>query len=461
MRNNVAAFFLIGNSSVQLSFVVASKVTMFWRTLYYLIPCGPDLIDMKTILLLLGLSATGLWAQHVSVLPFGGTSSFESGAHNTSGFRMADLPKIRIDSAVQQRYDSSQQAWVNFAKILLVRNSEGLIVREEEYVRKSMEDPKWYLVFTTHYTFDAAKKLISRTLQEYLADTVYMMFKTEYTYNGEGKVVSVLKSSLYPGWKLLKTTSKEVYTYANGRINFNYHYSLTGADTLALAYQRVYAYDVEGRNVAQYQYRWNQQLQEYDSLTASTLFEYNYYTMTKTERRSGPGVSWILLEKSESTYDWSRNLVLLTEYTWDVLKNDWRPQNNQEFTYDDVPAEDVDWGGLQIDFKNRLTHMHLSSYSSKGWELSGKLKYYYSDIVTSSQDRTIGNVVLAYASGSMLYLAEGVSSGIDLKVYDLQGRQVFGQTVTGNVSLLAFTSGLYLFEASSQGQVQRGRFVVE
>lgn len=329
----------------------------------------------------------------------------------TEGFKSNLVLKQRLDSTLNQYYDSESGNWITYYK-------------QSFFYNQNNEN-------TLTYSFEPDNESTG-----WLVDSI----KNEYTYNTDLNITENLWLKFNPVSTQWEPYSKDTYTYnASGKIlqYITYSWDIDAGDWV-LDYRDDYTYDA-GTGLAT-------QLLEYSTLDNAAVAEY----------------------KDEFKYDTDGNLSEDIWYTWNPETSTWEPEYKSEYQYDpSISRDEIIMPHLDYEFNHKLTKMINSEWASgsSSWNQMDQLVCYYSDLtntgLVSKQQENLE--VFPNPATDIVHFNTGSGNHPSLiELYNAAGRKVLSQELDFNRQLPVneLKNGLYFYTLTRNNRILKGKILI-
>jgi uncharacterized protein YkuJ len=380
-------------------------------------------------------------------------------------------------------------SWENFTKTSFVP------IKKKEYTYDANGNRTLYIYYywntTTQsfvpsnkfeYTYDANGNQVlsisygwSTTTQSFVPN-----YKSEYTVDANGNQVL----SISYGWSSTTQSfvpeSKSEYTVdANGNQTLNiYYYWSTTTQSFVLNGKLEYTYDANGNQVLSISYVWSSTTQSfvpsykieytYDA-NGNQTFSIGYYYSTTTTNTTP---SFVPNGKGEYNFDTNGNQTLSIRYSWNTITQSFVPNDKIVSSYNNglIASKMIyywygDLGVFKPSFKteyaiildtatqlNRMGVSYMYDTNFNVWNLIGgeesKSYYYYTKTGELSTQMSENGLLLLYPNptSELLYISNPKLSSLDVRIVDLNGKQMYSRTIQKDVPLdvSSYTQGMYL-----------------
>jgi len=281
-------------------------------------------------------------------------------------------------------------------------SSENLILHE--YFLKGEDSVSWVPGYKDEYTCTANSRLAYRSFRDAYLNVWVLAAKTETENNSSGKVILETITGWNPDSVSWVNDSKTEYTYietSNGR--------------------------------------------ECPELVLTSYWNHLQNTWT-------PG------SRQEFTYDSKGDLAVYIESEW---YGNWEPHNKETFSYNDqFSCNELVVPELFMNNPTYFNHMLTdcsvySTLNSPGWESSGAMQYYYSEMVyTGIPEHTMPGLTIYPnpARNSVSFSWEAHEPSLQLEMYSASGKRVLQQSIHPGreIPVNHLAIGLYLCRLSNE-----------
>ena len=155
--------------------------------------------------------------------------------------------------------------------------------------------------------------------------------------------------------------------------------------------------------------------------------------------------------KEESAYDSNGNETLSAGYDWDIAISQWIGKREEEWTYNDKGSMTLD---IWSDWDTTISQ----------WVSNGKTSYYYSEhnFIPESPEKHI-NICPNPASVCITFEVTDISESARVEIFNNQGKKVLEQKlpVNGQISISRLGKGLYLYRINNNGNIYKGKIIIE
>lgn len=319
------------------------------------------------------------------------------------------------------------------------------------------------------YVYDDNKNLTQQKTLRYVDSTATWVNErlTENTYNADGE----LEESIISIWaenQWAKYTKTEFTNNDEGVLIQSFSY-IWENDEWKIWWKDDYTYDGNGNLtlfvISQYFIsEWMEALKyeyTYDTDGNMTSESESWYDLMES--------SWTKLFLTEYVFDNHGNLIELIDTDFD-----WEEKSKGVFTYNnDYSRNDLLLPYLFVsDFPQLFNHMIPETESfvwddgSQQWISIGKSMLHYSEHTVSDITSNSITDVQVYpnpASDYVYFELTDNSTSISLEVFDMQGRMVIDQEISGKqqVSVSHLDKGLYVYKMKNDGNLQSGKIMIE
>jgi hypothetical protein len=340
-----------------------------------------------------------------------------------------DVYVKKLDSLVQQTYNSLSASYTNAIKQVYTYDANGNQLTQLSYVWNATIN-KWQNAYSYSYVYDTSNNDIQETVLAWNTTTNKWQNnqKNIYTYDVNSYLVQKDDSL----WN--STTSKWVYLSQdiyNNNVNGN---PLT---------RETYAYNTFGLWQELYKYAYT-----YDANDNNTITNYSIY--------------------NPSTYAWENNAQTY-QYTYDSNSNQTSEidqvnsvdTNKYQYTYNNSYTTQQlmlpQWLQQKMPHNhNQLTSEQIYTYSAGSWIQAGQAQYYYSPILgipNGINNTSSTSVSLSPNPATDMVQVKWTDDNASLKlaIYTLGGQLVWQQTVSNNaiVSIGNLPAGVYIYNLSN------------
>ncbi len=407
----------------------------------------------------------------------------------------------RVIQKISRNYDDFTFELGNTTREEITYNSNGDVVLNIAY------DEAGTVIGKIEHTYNVDNLLIQRSefSWNFNIESISEDRRYTYSYNVDGKLEE--SSLTYFVSNILIGVFQEEYVYNDtGQLIENYTFFLDETETVTEITRTDYSYDIYG-NI-------NQELnyEPIDSLSSEWIVkdilgfvfdeDGNQLEFTLSVWDENLSV-WYVRYRDVFTYDsngyqidyfkqvWNDSLMILSNttkeeyernsigdvetayyYTWDILNAEWEVSTRREYTYDAsilpeqliLPDELGDWHnfkGKREEFVN-----YFWDDDEGVWLPHLRNRYHYSeqDLSTNVSD-VFESDILIYpnpTSNFIVFDVENIDTYSKVQLFDMQGKNVLTRTISPNNRLYVnyLSSGVYLYEFHNDGQVHRGKIVI-
>lgn len=224
-----------------------------------------------------------------------------------------------------------------------------------------------------------------------------------------------------------------------------------------------------------------------DAVTDSIDFKYNLKGDIESRTkyyRDDPDYIWVAAEKIEYSYDSNRKLIteftylpktnppdgniilsLKSEYYYDSsygVKELFLPYEFNDFSADRYLMMSNKWNFLisyKIDERINYTNPPL-------WTIDRRIKYYYSDHLTTRTEEHRKNETTVYPNPAEDYIVVdlgSISQPSVFELFDIHGRIVLREEIhqTHRIQVSQLQRGMYIFKIQLQNQVTTGKILLQ
>jgi hypothetical protein len=416
-----------------------------------------------------------------------------------TNLKSAIIPTHRLDSMVNEVYDTISKTWVKHGMHYFIYDANGNSTLEYSYY---WEKYKIDYAYKYEYTFNVKGVETSGIDSEWdtIANKWVNKYKNENTVNANGKPLLYIRYE----WD---TTNN---AWINSRKD-EYSYDANGNNTLEIVsywrnskwengYKYDYTYDSNNNNISEIEYDWSSTDEKWEN---SRKYEYTYdtsgnMTLELESDWDKETSKWINSTKSENTYNTKIIAALSIRYDWNINSNKWIARSKSENTIDTnnnftgsvssefdtltktwfvYSKEDFifnnaySYNDLLIpnDFRGDksflFNHMLLTDIRNSTYG-SSKVSLHYSANGTIIRNLSATNIIL-YPNPTSEFISfkfNNTSKKITAQFYDITGKLVLSQTVANEekIKVSPLTKGLYIYKIMNEGEtIQKGKMVIE
>lgn len=296
-------------------------------------------------------------------------------AKSQTTLKSAEILKQRLDSVVNQEFDSSGK-WINSSKDLYTYDSKGNET-SESYYEWDKSTSKWVGSEKGEFTWDSNRNITLNIWYEWDLTSKKWVgdYKSENTYDAKGN------RTLYMSYDWDKTSQKWAASYKNEST-----YDANGNPILHINYD----WDITSQKwVGSFKYEntYNSSGKETLEITSYASSPGNWYVSSKSESTYDSkgnltlqlnsnwveqDKKWVVNYKYEHSYDSRGNEILYTSYNWDIAANKWIGNYKYEYTFDSNGNVILD---ISYDWDKYTDKWVIESKSESTFDSNGNLSF--------------------------------------------------------------------------------------
>lgn len=394
--------------------------------------------------------------------------------------KSAKAIKQRLDERIIEAWNDINSRWVNSGKFEYTYDAGGNLTMQVSSNWKESASA-WVLNLKGEFTFDENGFKVLDIYNKW-NDTISQwipLSKYEYTFDANGNM------TLHSWYDWDVNTSRWVADR-----NLEYSYDASGNVTLEATFlwekstsqwvpliKKEYTYNPNGQMTLEIWSNWTQSTGEwvFTNKYDNTYDANGNRTLRLWSRWEGHFNEWGgAIQKREYTYDLNGNPALQFIYYWTYSNRQWEGANKDEYAYDFTyglselimpPLKKFIPDNSEC-IKNMPTDYIIYSYNSGTWVKDKKGTYYYSEIEilgVSEIEESDVKVFPNPASEFMVFDIDDSSTSATVELFDIQGRKVLSQQLSGNkqVSIRHLDKGLYVYNLNFNGRLYKGKIVVK
>jgi len=345
------------------------------------------------------------------------------------------------------------------------------------YYHRDSASGNWILYYKEEMFYDAANNLL-RAIESYMDDSTKVWRYTgkfDRTYDADKNLLTSTDFKWDVDNNIWVNNNKNQYEYDHGKMVRDTHTIWNDSTGIWVNSNKVdYSYDSAGHETLEVEYQWNVMTSQWGN---SNKYEYTYNSNGKVTKEiayiwnSDQGI-WISSWQDEYIWDEFGNLAMDYEYFEIDSTGQWLTQFKMVYSYDNtvnhadlILPEDF----FPIDFFNHklliLSGLSLVD-STKQWLEEERITFQYSEIniggipeISLADIRVFPNP----ATDNIMIESDMPMVSAKFELSDIQGRRILSEDLTGTrktISVGNLPSGVYFYQISKQGKVNRGKIMI-
>lgn len=215
-------------------------------------------------------------------------------------------------------------------------------------------------------------------------------------------------------------------------------------------------YDDANRSILYFNYIWNKTTQQWDGSSQKTEYTYDAQgniTMLMDYRWDVAASQWVAEMRQESTFGENGRFISYSMHIWNEIRSQWEGISKIETTSDEFGYPVIEmtyqWNTGENDWANALNKTN-----------------YYSEFIPSVVPGISDKRILVYpnpANEFVVFDLKNTSGKVTVEFFDIEGKKVQEQELSGTmqISVLNLTKGLHMYRLNVNGNIYKGKLLIE